>query len=74
MKKRLIPADRVFDKTGNKYLSACIIMQRARQKSEKNAVFANEMNIRPDNKNVVEETAKEFLSDELDSEFRVEKK
>jgi DNA-directed RNA polymerase subunit K/omega len=68
MSKKLLPLDRIFDKTGNKYLSTCIIIRRARQLSEKNSIMANEMNIKADNKNVIEATVREFLSDELMSE------
>ena len=68
MSRRILPLDRIFDKTGNKYLSTCIIIRRARQLSEKNTIMANEMNIKPDNRNVIETTVREFLSDELIAE------
>ncbi|MCK9477689.1 MAG: DNA-directed RNA polymerase subunit omega [Candidatus Muirbacterium halophilum] len=68
MSRKPLPLDRIFDKTGNKYLSTCIIIKRARQLSEKNSLIANDMNIKADNKNVIETTVREFLSDELMTE------
>ncbi|MFA5480309.1 MAG: hypothetical protein WC002_06080 [Candidatus Muiribacteriota bacterium] len=69
MKMKLYPLDRIFDKTGNKYLSTCIILKRARMKSEKNLLLANELNKQPDNRNVIEDTIKEFLADDLKYEL-----
>jgi DNA-directed RNA polymerase subunit K/omega len=66
---KLYPLDRIFDKTGNKYLSTCIILKRARMKSEKNLLLANELNKQPDNRNVIEDTIKEFLADDLKYEL-----
>ncbi|MGM0608594.1 MAG: hypothetical protein ACQESP_09250 [Candidatus Muiribacteriota bacterium] len=66
MKVKLYPLDRIFDKTGNKYISTRIIMDRAIQKSEKNRLLALELNKQPDNRDVIEESVKEFLTDELE--------
>ncbi len=69
MKTKLYPLDRIFDRTRNKYLSTSIIIERAKKKSENNALMAFEMNTKTDNRNVIEETVKEFLSDNLEFDF-----